>query len=369
MRSRDARTVDVRLGQRSYKIVISSGIIKRIGPYLARLPIGKDFVIITNPNLSSSYKSVLKGSIEKEGFTSRFVLMAEGEKAKSEKAISRAIAEISGFDRKKALSIIAFGGGVVGDAAGFIAAIYKRGIPYVQVPTTLLAQVDSAIGGKVAIDLPCAKNLIGAFYQPKLVLSDISILKSLPPRQIRSGLAEVIKYGVIADPRLFEYIEGHLNDIAGLDEDALRFIVSRCSAIKAGIVEADEFDRKGRRIILNYGHTIGHALEAASGYSKAYTHGEAISLGMAAANRIATRLGILDETVSDRINSLLKASGLPTAIKKLDPKKIYEAHLKDKKFSGSVNRFVLPVKIGRVRVEKDIKEAVIRRSLEECYGG
>ena len=209
MRLPDTRTVDVGLGERSYKIIISSGIIKQIGALLTRLPIGKDFIVVTNPRLNASYGNTIKRSLTKEGFTSHFVLIPDSEKAKSEKVISRAIEDMSLFDRKKSISIIAFGGGVVGDAAGFMAAIYKRGIPYIQAPTTLLAQVDSAIGGKVAIDLPCAKNLIGAFYQPRLVLSDVRLLRALPRRQVISGLAEVIKYGVLCLASLSRNEETH----------------------------------------------------------------------------------------------------------------------------------------------------------------
>jgi 3-dehydroquinate synthase len=267
--------------------------------------------------------------------------------------------------KKKRPFIAVVGGGVAGDLGGFVASVYKRGVPYVQIPTTLLAQVDSSIGGKTAIDLPAAKNLIGAFYQPRLVLSDVSVLKSLPRREVTSGLAEIIKYGVIKDRQLFCRVEDGLGDLLSLNEKTLEGIISRCGSIKAGIVERDEFDRKGCRAILNYGHTIGHAIEAASGYGGRYSHGEAVALGMLVANAIAVKIGLLKEADADRIGSLIARAGLPTAIRGLSPKVIYESHLHDKKFEGRKNRFILPVSIGRVRVVEGVRRDVIEASIRE----
>lgn len=357
--------VSLALKKKSYDILIGHGLIKDCGRLLKGLKIGKDAVIITNGRLLRLYGKVLTASLKKALISSHFEIVPDSEKAKSSKIAADLINRISAYDKGKRLFIIAFGGGVVGDVAGFVAAIYKRGIPYVQIPTTLLAQVDSAIGGKVAIDIPVAKNLIGAFYQPKLVISDTSLLESLPPKQVRNGLAEVIKYGVIKDRPLFEYLEKNLRRVLALDRKALEFIISRSSAIKACIVEKDEFDNKGKRVILNYGHTIGHAIEAASAYSKRYNHGDAVAIGMVAAADIALRLKLIRARDALRIEALIKKAGLPTAIKGLGFSDIYEAQLHDKKFIRGKNRFVLPVKIGRVKVVEGISESIVKAVLRE----
>jgi len=273
---------------------------------------------------------------------------------------------MSSFDTRKTLFVIALGGGVIGDLAGFAAAIYKRGIPYLQIPTTLLAQVDSAIGGKTAIDLPVAKNLVGAFYQPKAVLSDISTLRSLPERELRNGLAEVIKYGVIKDSRLFEFIEKNYKKILRRDTQALSFIVARSSAIKARVVETDERDTTGARAILNYGHTFGHAIEAASEYGEGYYHGEAIAVGMIIAARLAVDLGLMKARDANRIEDLIRSVGLPTKIKKLPKARLYNAYLRDKKFIRGKSRLVLPTSIGSVKIVHAIPDHLILRSIARC---
>lgn len=364
------KEIRLNLPHRAYRILIGDRLLERLGRFLKRIGLGKDVVLVTNPTLEALYGTTVRKSLAAGGFSLRVELIPDSERAKSEKVIVRTIDAISRFDRARgSVSIIAFGGGVVGDAAGFIAAVYKRGIPYIQVPTTLLAQVDSAIGGKVAIDLAVAKNLIGAFYQPKLVLSDISLLTGLPVRQLASGLAEVIKYGVIADGELFEYLERDIEKVLGRDRRALEYVVFRSSVIKARIVEKDEFDRKGVRIFLNYGHTIGHAIEAASCYSTRYGHGEAVAVGMIVANSIAVRLGMLKRTDAERIESLITRAGLPTSACGVSPKRIYESHLHDKKFSGGANRFVLPVRIGAARVASAVRASAIRASIEERCAG
>ncbi len=363
---RQGKEIKLRLAGRSYTITISRNLMGRLGWFLKRLDLGSDFIVITTPRLAALYRTSLQKSLAKEGLSFRVELIPDSERAKSERVVARAIESISSFDRGRSAPIVAFGGGVAGDVAGFIAAIYKRGIPYVQVPTTLLAQVDSAIGGKVAIDLPVAKNLVGAFYQPRAVLSDISVLKSLPARQVRSGLAEVIKYAVIKDKDFFVYLEKNLERAIGLDEDVLEQIVARCSAIKAGIVERDECDKKGIRMVLNYGHTIGHAIEAASGYSKRYSHGEAIAIGMVAANRIAAHMGMLREAERARIEELIRRAGLPEKTEGLSMKKVFEAHLHDKKFSAKTNRFVLPMRIGKVKIVAGVEERLVVQALRGC---
>ncbi|MDP3804635.1 MAG: 3-dehydroquinate synthase [Candidatus Omnitrophota bacterium] len=362
------KTIRIRLKERSYDIVIGAGLLSKAGVLLRRLRLGRDAVVITNKALLGLYKRDLETSLHKGGFTVRFELVPDSEKAKSSEIALKLISGIAAYDKKRSVFIIAFGGGVIGDLAGFVAAIYKRGVPYVQIPTTLLAQVDSAIGGKTAIDLKIAKNLVGAFYQPRMVISDISLLETLPARQIRNGLAEVIKYGVIKDERLFNYLEKKYSDILRRDKAVLEFVVSRSSLIKARVVEADELDKTGLRAILNYGHTVGHAIESASSYSSRYNHGESVAIGMAVACDISLKLKLIGSKACERIKRLIEKAGLPTKITGLNFSKIRESLAHDKKFAGGKNRLVLPVSIGKVSLVDGvpyniISEAIKNRSL------
>lgn len=350
---------------RSYQVIIGDGLIRRSGRILAGLGIGRDAFIITNAPVARIYGPALRRSLSGSGISSRFAYVPDSEKAKSERVAFGLIRSLSGFDKLKDTFVIALGGGVVGDLAGFVASVYRRGIPYVQIPTTLLAQVDSAIGGKVAIDLPVAKNLVGAFYQPRAVISDISALKTLPKREIRSGLAEVIKYGIIKDRKLFEFLERSMALCLAQDKKALEFIVSRSAAIKAKVVGKDELDRTGLRAILNYGHTIGHAIESASGYREKYNHGEAISIGMAAGAGIAVRMGFLKAPDKARIEDLIRKAGLPVRLKGFSFSALRRSYIYDKKFIHGKSRFVLPVTIGRVRVIEGIPDSVIKKIIEE----
>ncbi|MFA5362537.1 MAG: 3-dehydroquinate synthase family protein, partial [Candidatus Omnitrophota bacterium] len=226
------KTITVDLKERSYRIILGTDIIRFLGKYLVPLRLGDFACVITNPLLKHRYGAALMSELKHSGFDARFILVPDTERSKSFAAASRLIKELTGIDRKKRVFIIAFGGGVIGDLAGFTASIYRRGIPYIQIPTTLLAQVDSAIGGKTAVDLPEGKNLAGTFYQPRLVFSDTAFLRSLPAKQVAGGMAEVIKYAVIKDPKLFAYLEKNLSRIRDLDPRAMEFIVARCSAIK-----------------------------------------------------------------------------------------------------------------------------------------
>lgn len=358
--------VRVNLKDRSYNILIGNGLILKAGAIIRKLSIGTDAIVITNRKVARLYGKKLKDSLNKSGISFKLELIPDSEKAKSDRILISLLNRISAYDRNKTLFLIALGGGVVGDLAGFAASVYKRGIPYIQIPTTLLSQVDSAIGGKTAIDLPAAKNLIGSFYQPKVVISDTSTNASLSRRQIRNGLAECIKYGVIKDTRLFEYLENNYKKAIMLDKGTLTHIISSCSKIKARVVEEDEFDKKGQRIILNYGHTIGHAIESAAGYSRKYNHGEAISIGMICAARISSKLGLLQERDRLRIALLIKKCGLPVKISGLKISRIYSSLLRDKKFMRGKNRFILPVSIGKVRVVEDIQFSMIIASIKDC---
>lgn len=356
------KIIKVNLGKRSYNIIVGNNIINLLGKYLDRLNIGNDAYVITNTAIENRYGNTLNKTLKQSNFNARFKVVPDTERSKSIEAASLIIKDITAYDKKRRIFIIAFGGGVVGDLAGFVASIYKRGIAYVQLPTTLLAQVDSSIGGKTAVDLIQAKNLIGTFYQPRLVFSDVKLLKTLSTRQIRAGLAEVIKYGIIKDAGLFAYLEKKYRDILNLELAALEFIVRRSGFIKAEIVQQDEKEERGIRTILNFGHTLGHAIESAGSY-KTYNHGEAIALGMLVACDISKKLGFINDVTLQRIENLIRRVGLPTKIAKVSVNKIVEAHYRDKKFIGPKNRFVLIERIGKTRVVENIPLKIIKEVL------
>lgn len=359
------REIKVFLGKRSYKIIIGYEILKHLPSFIKKLKLGNDALIITSPNIKKIVGPKLIKALKKARITLRFETVPDSEKSKSQNTAFKLISKISGYAKKKRISIIALGGGVIGDLAGFVASVYKRGVPYIQIPTTLLAQVDSAIGGKVAIDLPYGKNLVGAFYQPRMVFCDTSLLNTLPKKQIRSGLAEIVKCGVIKDEGLFSYIEKHYSNILKLKKQPLEYIIARCAAIKAKVVSSDEKETKGIRTILNFGHTIGHAIEAAGGFRK-YNHGEAIGLGMIVASRIAYDLKVLRQTRAiDRIEKLIRRIGLSVKISGLSINRIINAQSFDKKFIHGKNRFVLPKKIGQVAIVEGIPIGIIRRAIKE----
>lgn len=358
------KTIKLNLRSRSYNIIVGSIILKSLGQYISKLNAGCDAYIITNALIKNRYGQILNKALKEPGFTLKFKLIPDTEKSKSIQTAYSVIQDLTRYDKKRRIFIIAFGGGVIGDLAGFIASIYKRGVPYIQIPTTLLAQVDSAIGGKTAVDLVEAKNLVGAFYQPRLVFSDTAILHSLDLRQVRSGLAEVIKYAIIKDERLFLYLERKYKDILTLKPSALEFIVWRCSEIKARIVEQDEKEEKGIRTILNFGHTVGHALEAAANF-KRHNHGEAIALGMLVACQISKDLKLINERILKRIENLLAAVGLPTKIKKVCLNDIIKAHYYDKKFVGLKNKFVLIKDIGKAKVVENISIKILREAIKK----
>jgi 3-dehydroquinate synthase len=356
------KIIKVNLAQRSYQIVIGFGVIKDLGRYIQRLNLGTGAYIITNPLIRKKCGLRLLRSLNNYDINSTFNIVADSEKTKSLSSCLRVIQSLARFDQKKGCFVIAFGGGVVGDLSSFIASIYKRGIPYIQVPTTLLSCVDSSIGGKTGVDLKCGKNLIGSFYQPRLVLTELSFLKSLNLRQVRAGLAEVIKYAIIKDKNMFEYLEKNSPRILSLEKSALEYIVNCCAQIKARIIEQDEREEKGIRTILNFGHTLGHAIEAAAAYQK-YNHGEAIALGMILASRISRKIKLIDKTTLRRIEGLISAVGLPVFMKGLCLKDVIKAYYRDKKFIDGLNRFVLIKGIGRTVIKKDLALGIIKDSL------
>lgn len=356
------RVRKLKLNNRSYDIIVGANLFDKIARYMRAFNVGDSAYIITNPPLKSRYGAAISGALKRSGLGMRFRTVADSEKSKSVRAASAVINDLARFDKRRRVFIVAFGGGVVGDLAGFVASIYKRGIPYFQVPTTLLAQVDSAIGGKTGVDLTQGKNLVGTFYQPRAVFCDISLLRTLDNRQIKSGLAEVIKYGIIKDPKLFAYLEKNYRKVLALDKAALEFIVEKSTGIKAKIVQQDVREEKGIRTILNFGHTIGHAIEAAGGF-KSYNHGEAIAVGMLAATDLSAELGLIKADTAERIEGLISGVGLPTRVKGVPLARIIRAHYHDKKFIGKKNRFVLIKGIGRPTVKENIPLAAIRAAV------
>jgi len=289
------------------------------------------------------------------------VELPEGEQQKSLDAAGRVYEELTNLKAERNTPILALGGGVIGDLAGFVAATYLRGVPLVQMPTTLLAQVDSSIGGKVAVNHGRLKNRIGAFYQPRMVISDVAALKSLSPGETSDGLAEVIKYGIILDAPLFSYVEKKLDKIKALDQVSLEHVVYRCARIKAQVVAQDETDAFLRNI-LNYGHTVGHALETASGF--ALRHGEAVAIGMVAAGRISQRMGAFTEEESQRIEHLLARAGLPTRLPPYPVQQLMEIMQHDKKMRRGKLIFILPRAIGDAFISEDVKPEMVAEALE-----
>lgn len=359
------KRVRVNLKERSYDILVGQGLFQKTGQLLKALDLGEDIVVITNRRLLNLYGRKLKDILKRSGFTVRFEVVPDSERAKSAKVAASVLNSIAAYDKYKSIFLVALGGGVIGDLTGFVASIYKRGVPYAQIPTSLLAQVDSSIGGKTAIDLPVAKNLAGTFYQPRIVISDVSILRSVSGRQLRSAMAEIIKYAVIKDRALFGYIERNYENILAGDQRALEYVVSRSSKIKADVVAKDEFDNKGPRAILNYGHTVGHAIEAASSYSGRYGHGESVAIGMAVAADIANRLKLIGAKDASSIKGLIERCGLPVRAKRLSFAKICASLAHDKKFIRGKNRFVLPVAIGRVRVVEGVPEHIVKEEIKK----
>ncbi len=357
------RTVKVALGNRSYDIKISPGLIGQLGAECARLKLGNRCAIITDTNVGREYAKPAYNSLLRAGFDPALVIVTAGETAKSLKSVRTCYDQLAEHRLERKSFIIALGGGVVGDLAGFVAATYLRGLAFVQVPTTLLAQVDSSVGGKVGVNLKAGKNLVGAFYQPRLVLCDLDTLRTLPEREFRAGLAEVIKYGIIYDAGLFARLERGLPRLLQRDPATLAAVVARCCEIKAEVVAQDETEG-GLRAILNFGHTIGHGLEAISHYGK-FLHGEAISIGQVAAARLsAAAIGFPHRDV-ERIHDLFTRAGLPTHVK-LSPaqrRRLFAAMQLDKKVSNGELRFVLAEKIGKVVWGQRVSTGLIEQAL------
>jgi 3-dehydroquinate synthase len=359
------RVVKVQLGDRSYPILIEQGLLPRLARECARLKLGPRCALVSDVNVGRLYAGPVMAALAQGGFTPLFIGLRAGETAKNLNMVRRCYDCLAAHQLERDSFIIALGGGVVGDVAGFVAATYLRGIPFIQVPTTLLAQVDSSIGGKVGVNLKAGKNLVGAFYQPRLVLCDLDTLRSLPDREYRAGLAEVIKYGIIYDANLFERLERDLPKLLQREPATLKAVIARCCAIKARVVAHDEAE-SGLRMILNFGHTIGHALEAISRYGK-FLHGEAIAIGQVAAARLSAALTGLSPGETGRIQTLFARAGLPTRIRlnARQTERLFGAMKLDKKVRGGEIKFVLAKKIGKVVTGQAVPRALIEQALSD----
>lgn len=353
-------TVKVSLGDRSYDIEIGANL-DQAGAHIAGLGFGKKMALITNPTVKKLYGQRVLAGLKTAGFIVMSIEIPDGEQHKNldwANAIYTALLT-NFFDRKSAL--VALGGGVIGDLTGFAAATFMRGVPFIQVPTTLLAMVDSSVGGKTGVNHAMGKNMIGAFYQPKKVLMDLSVLATLPKEEFLSGMAEVIKYGVIWDAAFFDYLGNNREKILSLDPDALAHIIRRSCEIKAEVVSKDEREG-GLRAVLNYGHTVGHALEKSENYTM--RHGYAVAIGMVFAARLAHKTGLCDPSVPNRVEKLITSYGLPTDLSVLSRKptvaELMDTMLIDKKAEGGKVKFVLPKKVGEVVVTKEWDERQLR---------
>ena len=353
--------LQVGLGERSYPIIIQAGCLDKIGDDLAGKMIGRKYAIIADDKVAGLYGEQLMQSLKDSGQDVKLFTFFQGESSKTLTTIGELASKLasSGFDRNDA--IIALGGGVTGDLAGFLASSYMRGIPFVQIPTTLLAQVDSSVGGKTGVDIPEGKNLVGAFYQPRAVYIDIDVLKTLPEKELLGGLGEVIKYGVIRDSNFVDFLVAERGAILDLDKTIIEKLVYICCKIKAEVVSEDEREGGVRRI-LNFGHTIGHAVEAASNFS--LIHGFAVSIGMVAASKLAVLADLLDEKECAQIIKILKQYKMPIEIpKELDRQVIKKYLLADKKAIGGKVIYVLPTRIGSTCISDSIEEELVDKVL------
>lgn len=352
--------VKLRLGRDSYDIHVGRGLLMQTGTELKKIGFNDKLVIITDPTVRNLYGNTLKESLTSSGFKVLVLEVPKGEEQKSLETAGRLYQELTDFYAERTTPILALGGGVIGDLTGFVAATYMRGVPLIQIPTTLLAQGDSSIGGKVAVNHGLLKNKIGTFYHPRLTISDTSTLKTLSSRELSDGLSEIIKHGVIMDGEFFSYLEENIDQIKAIDERTLETIVSRSAKIKAGVVEKDELDL-GLRNILNYGHTVGHAIESVSELK--IWHGEAVAIGMLAEARISNQLGMLDKNELTRLKNVIAAAGLPTELPNLHLEELMQAMKHDKKIELGKLRFVLPDSIGKVFITDEVSSSMIEQAL------
>ena len=357
------KTVQVSLGDRSYEILIEAGLLNQVGELLERYGVHQRIFLISNSQVFQLYGEDLLRQLSDRGRQVNEILIPDGEEHKNLKTVEQIYADLISHRVDRSSTVIALGGGVTGDIAGFVAATLLRGIPYIQLPTTLLAQVDSSVGGKTGVNHPLGKNMIGAFYQPDLVGIDTNTLSSLPAKEFQSGLYEVVKYGLICDSEFFEFFEAHLEDIQGQVTGVLEEVISRCCAIKAEITSQDEKEKDLRRI-LNFGHTFGHALEAATQYQE-FTHGEAIAWGMLVETHLSRLQGSLDASTGDRIMQTIRSIGQLPPIDAVSIESLVEAMKRDKKHQGDQIIFVLLEDIGKTVITVDVEKELLAEAWEQ----
>ena len=377
--SSDRLIVQVYLGPRSYEVdIVTDGLASLAGRLEACLERWsaderklRKSLIVTDRNVAKPHASLVRRSLEDDGWNCTVHVLEAGETSKCLSCVATIYDQLVDMQADRQTVIVAVGGGVVGDVAGFAAATYARGIPFVQVPTSLLAQVDSSVGGKVGINHPKGKNLIGAFHQPIGVFIDTATLDTLPDRDYRSGLGEVIKYGVILDEVFFEYLESNIGGLNERVSDVLRNVIAHSCRLKADVVEADEEERTGVRAALNYGHTFAHAFETLCGYGT-LLHGEAVAVGMVYASRLAERRGLIDSSVTDRQVHLIEAVGLPSQLPQsasVTTDEVVERMKLDKKSVSGQLRFVLPTRLGAVEMFADVPDEDVRAVLDAGFPG
>ena len=354
------RIVKVKLGGTGYESHIGSGLLAGVGLRLKGSGFAGRLVVITDTRVQGLYGDTLVQGLSKEGFDVTTLSVPEGEEQKSLETVGRLYQQLTDCHAERTTPVLALGGGVIGDMAGFVAATYMRGVPLVQIPTTLLAQVDSSIGGKVAVDHGRIKNKIGVFYQPRMVIADIDVLGTLPANELANGLAEVIKSAAIRDNKFFSFLEDNIKKVKAQDKDVLKEVVSRTAKIKADVVTLDEEDL-GLRNILNYGHTIGHAIESVSDFK--IGHGEAVAMGMLVAARISNKLEILEGKDTYRLKKVIEKAGLPTEMPGLKSDDLIQAMKHDKKVLQDRVRFVLLKSIGDAFITDEVSPSLVEEVL------
>lgn len=357
------QTLTVALGERSYPIYIGAGLLARPELIVARLP-HKKAAVVTNSTVGALYLAPLQRALEARGVAVVPVTLPDGEAHKNWETLNRIFDALLENRCERNTALIALGGGVIGDLAGFAAAVYQRGVPVIQVPTTLLAQVDSAVGGKTGINHPLGKNMIGAFYQPLAVVTDTNTLATLPARELAAGIAEIIKYGLIRERQFFDWLESNMTRLVQREPEALAYAIERSCAIKAEIVALDERET-GERALLNFGHTFGHAIEAGLGFG-GWLHGEAVAAGMVLAARLSQRLGLIAAGDTARVSAILAAAGLPVKAPELGLARYLELMGHDKKVEGGRNRFILLKRVGDAFVSDEVPHGALADVLAAC---
>lgn len=355
----------VNLATRAYDIHIVTADTAQLGPFARERCAGTKALIITDEHVGPRHQLPISESMTRAGFHTHSVVLPAGEATKSLATTSQLYDVLADLHADRKTLIVPVGGGVIGDLAGFVAATFNRGLPLLMVPTTLLAMVDSSVGGKVGVNHPRAKNLIGAFHQPIGVWIDTATLATLPDREYRSGLAEVVKYGVILDAELFAFLEQHADAVLAREPETVRHIIGRCCRLKADVVEQDEREETGLRAVLNYGHTFAHAFETAGGYG-AWLHGEAVAAGMACAAYLSVARGLIADSILERQNQLLTHFGLPTLIPAWPSDDLLAIMRSDKKNLAGRLRFILPRRLGEVALFDDVPETAVLQTLEAC---